>query len=54
MMEQMLIWSMVYQEFARRTQRPQCDDGFYRGAYDGDGSARRLLRAIWPRSAGGR
>ncbi len=31
-MEQMLIWSMVYQEIARRRQRPQCDDGFYRGA----------------------
>jgi hypothetical protein len=53
-MEQMLVWSMVYQELARRRPRPQRDDDFYRGAYDGDGSTTRLLRSIWPRFAGGR
>jgi hypothetical protein len=50
-MEQMLIWSMVYQEIARRKQRPPCEDAFYRSACNGP--TRRLLRTIWPRFAGG-
>jgi hypothetical protein len=54
MMEQMLIWSMVYQELSRRKQRPQCDDEFYRGANDGGGPTRQLLRTMWPRFAGRR